>query len=196
MPISPLKWVVLLIRFVQSLLLTQLLYTAVLRVNGWRLLSVWVRSSISLFFSSFLTDFRKAFPLWAGPVIWSVVTPTLNGTLICGPSPHNGLSLSLGSFCVTRADQTWSKDLWDAGKFNFLYVYTYIRAAAAAAGCRARRRPFSILYIKRGGNMQGCATDAILPITLFSLSSEIQTRQKSIQKKKRGGGKRHNFLYN
>lgn len=180
MPISPLKWVVLLIRFVQSLLLTQLLYCAVLRVNGWRLLSVWVRSSISLFFFFFFTDFRKAFPLWAGPVIWSVVTPTLNGTLICGSSPHNGLSRSLGSFCVTRADQTWSKDLWGAGKFNFLYVYTYGAAAAAAA----------LLYpiYKERGDMQGCATDAILPITLFSLSQVKFKHVKRVYRKKAGGG--------
>lgn len=100
----------------------------------------------------------------------------------------DSLSLSLGSFCVTRADQTWSKDLWGAGKFNFLYVYTHIYIRAAAAGCRARRWPFSILYIKRGGNMQGCATDAILPITLFSLSQVKFKHVKRVYRKKRRGG--------
>jgi hypothetical protein len=188
MPISPLKWVVLLIRFVQSLLLTQLLYTAVLRVNGWRLLSVWVRSSISLFFSSFLTDFRKAFPLWAGPVIWSVVTPTLNGTLICGPSPHNGLSLSRQFLCNARGSNLIKRSLGRREIQFSLCIHIYTSCCCCCWMQGAAAALLYPIYKERGEHAGLCDWRHSAYNPLLSLSSEIQTRQKSIQKKKRGGG--------
>lgn len=100
----------------------------------------------------------------------------------------DSLSLSLGSFCVTRADQTWSKDLWGAGKFNFLYVYTHIYTSCCCWMQGAAVALLYPIYKERGEHAGLCDWRHSAYNPLLSLSSEIQTRQKSIQEKKKGGG--------
>lgn len=144
------------------------------------------------FFSSFFfTDFRKAFLLWAGPVIWSVVTPTLNGTLICGSSsPHNGLSLSLSRqfLCNARRSNLIKRSLGRREIQFSLCIYTYIYTSCCCWMQGAAVALLYPIYKERGEHAGLCDWRHSAYNPLLSLSSEIQTRQKSIQEKKKGGG--------